>query len=58
LKPFDKTEEEEKFRPFDRIVGKRNRIFKANDLGVNQDEVEDMIACVIQVLDWELNLEI
>ena len=55
VKPQDDLDEREKFGPFGRIVGKRNRIFKANDLGVDPDEIADVVSCATQVLRWALS---
>lgn len=55
LKPNNDIEEKERFRPFDQIVDKRNRIFKANDLGVDQGEVTDVTSCATQVVNWALS---
>lgn len=54
LKPSDSLDEKNKFRPFDVMVNRRNRILKASDLNIPSEEMEDTISCTTQLLNWAL----
>ncbi|PKB73573.1 MAG: hypothetical protein BZY75_01230 [SAR202 cluster bacterium Io17-Chloro-G7] len=51
----DSAEEDVLFEPFNRIVDKRNRIFKANDLNAEPEAILDVVGCSTQVLKWVLS---
>lgn len=54
MEAVDQNEEDEYFEPFNKIVGTRNLIFKANVLAASQEDIEHAVTCAKRVLNWSL----